>query len=184
MIDDLAGETVEFEAPMEPKKKDISGRRVKPSAPSTDGPGAWEKRSKVGGDKTELFQANNCVGWLLAIRGPNKGRSYEVFSGQNTVGRSRECAVCITADQAVSGVQCIVGYDPVSREYFICGSERSSAITRFNGKRLHGEAALEYGSIITLSDDTKLPDGKVIPGSVLRFIPACDDSFSWDMVTD
>ncbi len=184
MSDDLTGETVEFEAPkMESRRKDISGRRVKFGHSSTDGPGAWEKRSKIS-EKTEMVQANNCVGWLLAVRGPNKGRSYEVFAGQNSVGRSRECAVCITADQAVSGIQCIVGYDHVSREYFICGSERSSAITRFNGKRLHGEAALEHGSIITLSDDTKLPDGKMIPGTVLRFIPACDEFFSWDSNAD
>ncbi len=186
MKNDGPGETVTFTGGMSDKKHNIGGRSVQLGGGiPKPAPTPWKYEPEpTEGPIGAPTNKQTCVGWLLAVRGPNKGRSYEIFPGQNSIGRSRECTICITADNAVSGTQCIVGYDPVGKEYFICGSDRSSAITRLNGKRLHGENPLEHGAVIILSDDGKKPDGKVIPGTVLRFIPACDDNFSWDMMED
>ncbi len=189
MMNDVPGETLTFDGGMAEKKPHAGGiggrplgggRERKKPAPRPSG-------NEYTPEKTEVIREGNavsgqtCVGWLLAIRGPNKGRSYEVFPGQNSIGRSQDCVVTITADDAVSKVQCVVGFDHIGKEYFICGNPNATAITRINGKRLYGEQPLVHGSIITLSDDGKKPDGKVLPGTVLRFVPACDDQFSWDM---
>ncbi len=191
MKNDEPGETVTFTGGMSDKKRNIGGRSVElggtnaaRAARPAWNPEPYKPEDTIPYGSGHAATSQTCVGWLLAVRGPNKGRSYEIFPGQNSIGRSKECAVCITADGAVSATQCIVGYDPVGKEYFICGSDRSSAITRLNGKRLHGELPLELGAVITLSDDGKKPDGKVVPGTVLRFVPACDESFSWDMTED
>ncbi len=191
MKNDIPGETVTFDGGMADKSPRAGGIGGRPlgGAKATRKPAPYSTRNAYEPEPTEVVpqgrpvSGQTCVGWLLAIRGPNKGRSYEIFPGQNSVGRSEKCVVTITADSSVSSTQCIVGFDHIGKEYFIAGNPEARAITRVNGKRLsgQGELPLIHGSIITLSDDGKTPDGKVLPGTVLRFVPACDEQFSWDM---
>ncbi len=189
MRNDQPGETITFGGAM-PEKKNIPGRSVqlggKPLTPGAGMPG--KKQS----DPTETIHVppgkpvstKTCVGWLLALRGPNKGGSYEIYPGRNTVGRDRGCVVCLTADRAVSGTQCIISYDHNSKRYFVSCADASTALTQLNGELLLSPNLLKHGDVLTLSEDGKMPDGKIIPGTVLRFVPACDANFSWDMVQD
>lgn len=116
----------------------------------------------------DVVPMNYCVGWLLAISGPNKGRSYELHACQNHVGRGEDCGVRIMADGAVSRNQVVIVYDSVTNEYSIY-SDRGSAISRLNGKRLtSGELPLGMGDVIWLT-----------PRTSLMFVPACFDKFRW-----
>lgn len=107
------------------------------------------------------------AGWLLCIKGPSVGMSYEVYFGRNSVGRGVDDRVCVDADPTISRCQIYIIYDAEENEYAITPG-KGTAITRLNGKRLDYAAELHHGACISLSKET-----------VLRFVPACDNLFRW-----
>lgn len=130
--------------------------------------------SEPTGSKTVLVSDSSagtyCVGWLLVISGPMKGNSYNLNLGRNSVGRDANNAVRLLSDESISReAQVYVIYDADNNEYAITPGG-GSAISRLNGQRLDTSAALKHGDIITLSKKTNL-----------RFIPACDEQFHWDI---
>src|SRR5262249_23182140 len=42
------------------------------------------------------------VGWLVCIKGPNKGRDYRLHSDVNKLGRAPNMDVCVEGDQTIS----------------------------------------------------------------------------------
>ncbi len=110
-----------------------------------------------------------CVGWLLVITGPMKGKSYSISNGRNSVGRSVGNKVVLPADDGISRTaQVYVVYDPEENVYVLTPGD-GSAIARLNGQRLDAVSELRHGDIIALSKKT-----------MLRFIPACDAAFKWE----
>lgn len=109
-----------------------------------------------------------CVGWLLQISGPEIGKSYEIYSGRNMIGRGERDDVYVRSDVTVSRSQAVVTYDPEENEYSIAPGS-GHAITRLNKKRIDFAAELRSGDVIALSKK-----------SVFRFIPACGEDFRWD----
>ena len=117
--------------------------------------------------------AECCVGWLLAVTGPMRGKSYTISEGRNSVGRSAGNKIVLPADDGISrSAQVYVIYDPEENVYMLAPGD-GSAIARLNGKRLDMVAGLKHGDFISLSKKT-----------VLRFIPACDTAFKWDAASE
>ena len=111
-----------------------------------------------------------CVGWLLCISGPMKGNSYALKLGRNSIGRGSQNAICLANDDAISReAQVYVVYDNVENEYTVVPGN-GSAISRLNNRPIHMFVNLSQGDIITLSNKTSL-----------RFVPACDDTFRWEV---
>lgn len=110
-------------------------------------------------------------GWLVAIEGPMKGRTFPVTYGYNHIGRADSNRICISDDPGVSSVQCVVHYDSDKRIFFIEKAAQSSQETRLSDGFLvdGGIVPLEAGEIIRISPQTKL-----------RFMPFCGDYFNWD----
>ena len=110
-------------------------------------------------------------GWLVAIEGPMKGRTFPISYGYNHIGRAESNRICISDDPGVSSVQCVVHYDSDKRIFFIEKAAQSSQETRRSDGSLidGGIVPLEAGEIILLSPQTKL-----------RFMPFCGDYFNWD----
>ena len=126
--------------------------------------------SAAEGNETTLLSGENehCVGWLLAVSGPMKGKSFTLGEGRNSVGRGSSNKVVLATDDGISrNSQVFVVYDPEENVYMITPGD-GSAIARLNGKRLDTAASLAHGDMIKLSKKT-----------VLRFIPACDNVFRW-----
>lgn len=159
----LGGRVIDFANPMGAAPTDV----YDPMAAGTPGE---DDGTIIDGDETDdaVVPLNYCVGWLLAVSGPNKGRSYELHACQNHIGRGEECNVRIVADPAISRHQVVIVYDNVENEYAIY-SDRGTAITRVNGRRLtSSEVPLSTGDVIDLSTHT-----------TLIFVPACGDKFRW-----
>lgn len=140
--------------------------------PGTDilGGSSVDMQSEPIDNTTVLFTRQNtcCVGWLLAVSGPMAGNSYILEAGRNSVGRSSSNKVCLAADDGISrNSQVFVVYDPEENAYMVTPGD-GSAIARLNGKRLDAASPLKLGDMISLSKRT-----------VLRFVPACDDTFRW-----
>lgn len=111
------------------------------------------------------------VGWLVAVSGNEKGRSFELRSGKNTVGRDgggQEVDIALNADHKVSrGSQAVVIYEPIKRQFLIQSSEGSSLVYH------NGELLMSYKEIAAYDKIT-------IGETTMRFVPFCCDKFSWE----
>lgn len=110
------------------------------------------------------------VGWLICIKGPNRGKDYRLHSGTNFVGRSKSMDVCLENDQTVSSRNhASVSYDERSRCFFLQKGEVRNLIY-LNGKPVFGYETL------TIYDRVE------IGNTELMFVPLCCDKFDWQNV--
>src|ERR1035437_5752752 len=56
--------------------------------------------------------ADPVVGWLVATKGPAKGKDYAVRSGNNSIGRSPNSRIYIPEDSQIHSTHAIITYDP------------------------------------------------------------------------
>ena len=107
------------------------------------------------------------VGWLICIKGPNRGKDYRLHSGTNFIGRGKHNDVCIDNDQAISTRNhASVSYDERERVFYITKGEVRNP-TYLNGRALRSDA------------DLVMYDRIEIGSTELMFIPLCGDQFNW-----
>lgn len=110
------------------------------------------------------------VGWLVCVKGPNRGKSYNLHSGTNFIGRSREMDVCIEHDQSISKRNAAsISYDDRSKTFFIQKGEVRNLIY-LNGKPIRSDA------------DIVAYDRLEIGSTELVFLPLCGEHFTWQDV--
>lgn len=96
------------------------------------------------------------AGWLVAVSGPCKGRSYEIKQGRNTVGRGAENDICIMNDNRVSRSKHMkIVYDPAGRVYYIEPGD-GSGLVYCNGEIILAPTA------VTGSDSVEIGGGTYI----------------------
>ena len=108
------------------------------------------------------------VGWLAAIDGPYKGKSFELHSGYNRVGRE-EGDLKLDKDKTISRRDHFrIVYDAEDNRFLFFAGD-SDNYPRVNGEKKYGgeKAALHPYSEIKAGD------------SVFLFIPLCSDQFRW-----
>ncbi|MBO7253484.1 MAG: FHA domain-containing protein [Oscillospiraceae bacterium] len=110
------------------------------------------------------------VGWLICIKGPNRGKDYRLHSGTNFIGRSKSMDVCLESDQTVSSKNhASVSYDDRGKTFYIQKGEVRNLIY-LNGKPVFG------AEVLTIYDRIE------IGNTMLMFVPLCSDQFSWQNV--
>lgn len=114
-----------------------------------------------------LFQ-KNVVGWLVAIKGPHKGKDFRLQTGRNFIGRDDIMDVCLRYDNAVSrNKHAVLLYEPKGCTFFITPGE-SHELAYLNGEVLLDAKPLKSGDILTLGR------------SNLMFVPFCSADFNWE----
>ncbi len=108
------------------------------------------------------------VGWLAAVDGPYKGRSFELHSGYNRVGR-KEGDIRLEKDSSISrGNHFRIVYDAEDNRFMFFAGE-SENYPRVNGeKKYAGERA-------ELKPYAEIQAGE----SKFLFVPLCSDLFKW-----
>lgn len=107
------------------------------------------------------------VGWLICIKGPNRGKDYRLHSGTNFIGRGKQSDVCIENDNAISTRNhASVSYDERERVFYITKGEVRNP-TYLNGRALRSDA------------DLVMYDRIEIGSTELMFVPLCGDQFNW-----
>lgn len=107
------------------------------------------------------------VGWLICVKGPNRGKDYRLHSGRNFIGRSREMDVYIEHDQTISRRNAAsITYEDRSKTFFIANGEVRNIIY-LNGKPVRSDA------------DIVAYDRLEIGATELVFLPLCGDAFTW-----
>ena len=113
------------------------------------------------------------VGWLVCIEGVDKGRSFRLVKGNNSIGRpgnGKNYAVSLT-DQAISrkGACGVIVYNEKSNQFFITPGDLTANINPYlNDEILLSPKLLTPRSVLEIA------------GDVLVFVPFCCDKFKWN----
>lgn len=120
----------------------------------------WDKDEKQGIEPT--------VGWLVCVKGSDAGKSFELKTGVNRIGRNSSCNdIAISGDIGISGKEhFIIAFEPKKRRFYIQQGE-SMNLTYLNGELLDGNNVLNRYDRVELG------------ASRLIFIPLCGDNFDW-----
>lgn len=111
-------------------------------------------------------------GWLVVVSGPGQGRSVEIGTGQNQIGRDATNRIALPfGDRTISReTHAVVVYDPKSRSFFVSNNQVGANLTYLNG-----DVVLSH-SKLTLGDQIQ------IGSTYLRFVPLCGEAFDWSDV--
>lgn len=109
------------------------------------------------------------VGWLVVIQGNGLGSDLKIIPGMNTIGRDNSNNISIDfGDMSISRKKhCTLIFDYKNSLFFLTHNE-SSNLSYLNDGVVLQPTNLKANDIIGIGD-TKL-----------RFIPFCDNDFSWD----
>jgi hypothetical protein len=140
------------------------------------GGGGSGERGGTPGVTVGIFQKHMhmepVVGWLVCIKGTNKGRDYRLHSDLNKLGRAPNMDVCIEGDDAISrDNHCQIAYSPRSKTFTLIPGEGRNLIY-LNNEDVFSAAKLKA------YDRLELGDSRFI------FLPLCTDQFDWGSPTE
>ncbi len=111
-------------------------------------------------------EENLVAGWLVCVKGAQRGRDFRLFPGFNRLGRHSVSDICLEDAQVAREGHCAVVYEPRRREFFLTPGKGTT--TLLNGKRLEMPERLEAG------------DSVGVGGSLLIFVPFCGKERAWE----
>lgn len=107
------------------------------------------------------------TGWLVCIKGPDRGHSFSLYHGYNTIGYSRSNTISLSKDITVEkNVHCSVVYDGKNNVFYLVPEHSSN--TCLNGERITGPTTLEREAVIKIGE------------TELEFIPFCQGTRKWE----
>lgn len=122
---------------------------------------------KVGADAfIQTGETGFLAGWLVCVRGPQRGRDFRIFPGFNRIGRQTYSDVCLEDALVARENHCSVVYEPKRGKFFLVPG--MGTVTFKNGKRIDGAEPLEEGDVIGLGE------------SLLAFVPFGWKEYTWE----
>lgn len=107
------------------------------------------------------------TGWLVCIRGPEKGRDYRLHHGFNRIGRGYGMSVCVVDDIHISRENhCSVVYDDRSNSFSLVPS--GGNLVYMGGDSVMSPVGLSTGDVICMGD------------SEFEFIAFCREGRVWE----
>lgn len=108
------------------------------------------------------------VGWLVGLTGEIAGKSFELKTGKNFIGRGNNMDVVIPGDKSVSrNKHAIILFEPKNKLFMVQPGE-SRELFYLNG------------NVVLNTEKVQAYDEITIGNSELLFIPLCGEQFSWD----
>lgn len=107
------------------------------------------------------------TGWLVCIKGPEKGRDYRLHHGKNKMGRSYVNDLCVAEEVKMSRENhCVIIYDDKSNQFFLTPSE--------------GSLTYQGGSLVDKPVQLKTCDVFTIGDSTFEFTAFCREGRKWE----
>ncbi len=137
------------------------------------GTGSVDNERTVIADPSPMTKVNPAVGWLVCTKGVDRGRSFRLVKGNNTIGRpgnGKQYGVELT-DQSISrkGAAGMIVYNEKNNSFFITPGDLTININIYlNDEILLSPQKLEPRAVLEIA------------GDVLIFVPFCCDQFSWN----
>ena len=111
--------------------------------------------------------ADPVVGWLVCVKGEYFGQSFNLKTGNNSVGRSMDMDVPLAQEETISRSRhCIITFDPVNQDFFIQPGDGSGQTY------LNDELIMSFAKIKS-RDTIKLGFCEFV------FCPLCVNGFTW-----
>lgn len=108
------------------------------------------------------------VGWLVCISENNFGKSFNIYSGNNSIGRNNENRIVLSRDSSISRLNhAFIAFDPKNCLFYVRPGD-GSGLVYVNGDLVNSFFALRMYDILELGN-TKL-----------MFISLCNENFSWE----
>lgn len=106
------------------------------------------------------------TGWLVCIKGPQKGRDYRLHHGFNRIGRGYGMEICIEDDKMISReCHCSIAYDAKSNTFSLVPS--AGAITYRNKSLIQQPLVIVNRDIIEIGE------------SEFEFVAFCSEGRVW-----
>ncbi len=106
------------------------------------------------------------VGWIVCIDGKMRGKSYNLYSKQNIVGRDIHSDVFIEGDDTISGHQANISYDERHNTFTLVPKTETNTMY-LNDEAIYESARLKDFDIIEMGS------------SKFVFVPFCGERFTW-----
>lgn len=127
-----------------------------------------EGLGKTTGEFVKKYKFDPVVGWLICTEGPRKGKSYELRSRINTIGRDSTNDISFPSEDSISKKNHLrVAYIALKNNFRVMPGE-STNIVYVNGEELLETRALEAYDVIAMG------------GIKLIFVPLCSEKFTWE----
>ena len=108
------------------------------------------------------------VGWLVAVEGPYRGKSFEIYNGYTDIGRTGGDIILAMDAQASSVKNVSTVYDAENNCFFVAaGVSRNLAYV--NGKALISGCSVELNAYNSIK----------VGSTKLLFVPFCSPEFNW-----
>lgn len=115
------------------------------------------------------------VGWLVAHKGPARGRDFRIRWGNNSIGADYDQHICISDDPQIHGRgHAFVVYDPRGNKFYLRPGDENKGLVRLNDELVMNAVELHRYSVIEIG------------GSHLIFVPLCyvdevnEEGFRWN----
>ncbi len=107
------------------------------------------------------------VGWLVAVKGPSRGRDYRITSERNYIGRSETMDISISGDEMISRENhAIISFNPKNSTFHLLPGD-SKRLTYLNEEEVLAPELLKSYDHIELGE------------TLLVFVPFCGEPFQW-----
>jgi hypothetical protein len=109
-------------------------------------------------------------GWIVGLKGSYKGRSFEVKSGNNYIGRDSDMDISLPGEPTVSRKRhTVITYDRIGNKFYMQQGE-SSGTAYINEKIVFAATELKSGDKIIIGD------------AEFMFATFCNDKFTWEEI--
>ena len=109
------------------------------------------------------------VGWLVCVKGKNRGTDFRLLEKINTVGRDPSNDVCVPGDLAISKERHVrIAYDAKKNQFHILPGDATVSSAYVNDEPVYVPVKLQPYDLIELGNSTFL------------FVPLCGERFTWD----
>lgn len=178
-IDDqvvVAEDTAEIEAPVAHQEQDQEKKapslldQIQNSSSTKKGVtlSYFSSMTETATDRKNVPAAEPVVGWLVCVQGVHMGKSFQLYTGNCSIGRDSTNKITIDGDQTISASKhAFIIYEPKKRSFFVKPGE-SSGLVYVNGDSIFETIPLRAKDYIELGN------------SKFIFVPLCDESFSWE----
>ncbi|WP_424947185.1 FHA domain-containing protein [Candidatus Spongiihabitans sp.] len=142
-------------------------RRSAPEKKNPDAPKTTVYRPPSESNESEDLEP--VTGWLVAVSGSRRGKSFPLHYGVNIIGRAADCAVCLDVNDSeiARENQAEVIYDGRGRKFYLRHGHGKN-LTYLNEDPVLEPREIKHG------DEIKM--GK----TVLQLVPFCGADFDWE----
>ncbi len=107
------------------------------------------------------------VGWLVCVKGAEKGRDYRIRRGRNRIGRDKQMDIVVRGDHAISRIkEAILTFDDRTSRFLIHEGE-GRGLLYHNGEQVVAAAELAPWDLVEMGKST------------FCFVPLCGERFQW-----